>query len=297
MIVAFLDLLGFSNLLESDQKIALDNLNHFNNAIFCKKIDEKHYEKVKSVSSFSYLISFSDSLVLGSDDPDLFIEQLCNYLATVYIESTVPFRNEFADIKEVSSDRNMTTVREGNQIEINFNGAFPVLFRGGISFGDEYPFFEENQIIKGILKKGAFNVTGPTYLKAVQLEKAGKGPRLFCDKKVVDKINDKSIIKEVNAEKSIYEIIWTVQGCIATQCSQAKEKNVFRSIDETMLPPALNLYNYYYKKDERLAEHYEELVKLVCHGILIYAQKECNHKYREIYDYLVRKLVENYIKL
>lgn len=297
MIVAFLDLLGFSNLLESDLKIAIDNLNLFNNTIFCKKIDEKHYEKARSVSSFSYVKSVSDSLILGSDNPDLFIIQLCDYFTTVYIESTVPFRNEFTDIKEVSSDRNTTIVREGNKIEINSKGAFPVLFRGGISFGDECPFFEENQIINGKMVKGALNVTGPTYLKAVQLEKSGKGPRLFCDKKVADKINDKSIIKEVNAEKSIYEIIWTVRACEKLGCSPGIL--IDNSVYKTLVNPALNLYryywNYYYhsenKEGKKIIKQYEELVRLVCRGSLIYARKKSDQEYREVFNALSKILV------
>lgn len=37
MIVAFLDLLGFSYLLEEDQEVALANLNYFNNTLLIKK--------------------------------------------------------------------------------------------------------------------------------------------------------------------------------------------------------------------------------------------------------------------
>lgn len=41
MIVAFMDLLGFSNLLRNNMEVAIDNLNTFNNVIKTRVIDNK----------------------------------------------------------------------------------------------------------------------------------------------------------------------------------------------------------------------------------------------------------------
>lgn len=43
MIVAFLDLLGFSNLLKNNTEAAVDNINSFNDMIKTKVIDNKYH--------------------------------------------------------------------------------------------------------------------------------------------------------------------------------------------------------------------------------------------------------------
>lgn len=91
MIVAFLDLLGFSALLQTDTEVALDNMNSFNNVTKTRFIDNKrhplseyeerypydtnfhNFVEKSSVTAFEQMISFSDSLVLGGTDCDLFI--------------------------------------------------------------------------------------------------------------------------------------------------------------------------------------------------------------------------------
>ena len=60
------------------------------------------------------------------------------------------------------------------------------MFRGGLSVGDECYFFKGNSIQNRKFCYDGYNVFGRTYLNAVRLENSGKGPRLFCDKSVVD---------------------------------------------------------------------------------------------------------------
>lgn len=302
MIVAFLDLLGFSYLLKTDQKVALNNLNHFNNDLLRRESDEKkmavsgketvtQLRETSSISSFSYMISFSDSLVLGSDKPDLFVKQLSGYLADLYIEFSEPFINPFKDINEVHSLKDTTSFREGTHIEVKSDRAFPLLFRGGLSLGDDVSFFKEYHICGKEMEKNSLNVIGLTYLEAVELEKSGKGPRLFCNKEVVDKISDKAIIREVDAKNNIYEIIWTVQACEKLEHSKGIAA-VHNSIYGTLLLPALNLYKYYKDKVE-VKDQYLELVKLVYRGSLIYAQKKSDQEYRKVKKVLLKILKEN----
>lgn len=149
MIVAFLDLLGFSALLEIDVETALDNMNSFNNALRTKVIDKNNHpiseydseiqtfvEKT-SVTLFEQMISFSDSLILGGSNVDLFVSQLANFVALVYITYAAPFREKFADIKQVTTDQIATATGNGS---FRKHRAFPVLFRGDISFGDNVGF-------------------------------------------------------------------------------------------------------------------------------------------------------------
>ncbi len=308
MVVAFLDLLGFSFLLEEDPKVALNNLNNINNTLLIKKIDENSKKedtqegkdvtqqiKESSISSFLYMISFSDSLVLASQDPHLFIKQLLNYLADLYIEFAKPFMNSFKDINNVRSLRDTTSVRDGFHIDVIRDGAFPLLFRGGLSFGDDVVFYKENHIYNGEMEKASLSVTGLTYLEAVKLEQSGKGPRLFCNEKVVAQISDETIISKVDAEKNIYEIIWTVQACEKLKCSigNAALKN---SLYGSLFMPALNLYNNY-RENQAIAEQYLELVRLVYRGSLRYAKKESDQEYHEVHKALFKILEENDIHL
>ncbi len=285
-------MLGFSALLQTDTEVALDNMNSFNNVIKTRFSDNKCHQlseykerypndpnfhdfvRKSSVTAFEQMISFSDSLVLGGTDYDLFIMQLANFVATAYIEYSEPFRKSFTDISAVLTNKVADGLADGS---IRYHKAFPLLFRGGISVGKSIGFFDEYHIKNGELKLSSLNVMGLTYLNAVKLESFGKGPRLFCDKSVVDVVNEKTrrILKEVDKEKGIYEIVWTIEGCEATgYCSTDKWKNVIDRISNKMLPSAVNLYQYY-RNNEHLEVQYKELLKLVCEGIVKYAT-ECN---------------------
>ena len=285
MIVAFLDLLGFSYLLEEDQEVALANLNYFNNTLLIRKFDD-----IGDVSSFSNMISFSDSLVLGSEQPTLFIKQLSDYLTGLYIDSTRPFINGMDPLN------NIILKKEGFHTGDERVRAFPVLFRGGLALGNDVSFFEEYHICEGKMKRTSLNVTGVTYLDAVKLEKTGSGPRLFCSKKVADEISDKTIIRGVDAKNDIYEIIWTVRACEKLECSPGILMD--NSVYKTLLIPALNLYryyrNYYYhlrnNEGEKIIKQYEELVRLVCRGSLIYARNKSDQEYREVFNALSKIL-------
>lgn len=293
MIVGFLDLLGFSQLLDLSTEVALDNVNSFNNAIKTRVTDnmahpieeyrekypnDKHLHKSVeklAVTSFDYMISFSDSLILGSNNVELFVEQLCNLVSSLYIYYSEPFRHQFEDVFNVYSNK-VASYENG---EIREHKAFPILFRGGLSVGDDCFFFKENSIQNGKFCYDGYNVFGRTYLKAVRLEHSGKGPRLFCDKSVVDSMQNKRIIRVVNEQENIFEIVWTIEGCEATGCCSSNLwSNVSDRIYSKLLPAAINFVKFY-GSDERYADilpQYEELLRLVCCGIVKYAKDECN---------------------
>lgn len=308
MVVAFLDLLGFSQLLETSTEVAADNMNTFNGLIQAKIMDAKAYslKKYKErfpdnefllknvekayITSFEHMISFSDSLVLGSQNVPLFVMQLSNFVANLYIESSKPFIPPFNKITDVESDRN-ASVKQGN---LKFHKAFPILFRGGLSVGTNVNFFSEYCIQNGIFLKEGYNVLGVDYLKAVKLESTQKGPRLFCNKSVVDELEDKSMIRYVDKQKDIYEIVWTVEGCEATGCSKEEKYNVADRIKTLMLPAAINLYCYYSKIEakQEILDHYKELLELVCRGIVRYADIKCSEAEDALKE-INKKLDEN----
>lgn len=287
MIVAFLDLLGFSSLLKENAETALDNLNAVNDAIGTRITDRPmgcspytsgsasdSLAEKRTLTSFSQMITFSDSLVLGGDDANSFVSQLANFVASIYIKRSEPFRKPFSDINSVLTCQNVDTMINGN---FRYHHAKPVFFRGGISVGEQVCFFDEYNIRDAEICQSR-NITGNTYLNAVKLEQSGKGPRLFCDHSVVDALSDKNVkdmIKKVKGSTELFEIVWTMEGCSISGYCVGKWKNVCESINTTMLPPAINLYCSY-QEDEVLKEQYYELLKLVCCGIVKYADVECN---------------------
>ena len=287
MIVGFLDLLGFSQLLEISTEIALDNANSFSREIERRIMDrrstEEYIEKYpdgrnfaeNSIgTSFDHLISFSDSLILGSKNIELFVRQLCNFVSSLYIISAEPFREPFEDVFNVYS-KVISSYENGMP---RYHKAFPILFRGGLSVGGDCFFFEQPYIKNGVFCNDGYNVFGKTYLNAVKLEKSGKGPRLFCDRSVVDNIQNKRIIREIDKKNGIFEIAWTIEGCETLSCCSEAWNNVMEAVDSKLLPPAINFVKFYNsnQKYEMILPHYSELLKLVCRGIVKYAEDECN---------------------
>ncbi|AKL96177.1 hypothetical protein CACET_c27320 [Clostridium aceticum] len=283
MVISFLDLLGFSWLVEYDLEAAYDNLDLFNRIIKTKIIDDKCHPKDSypadmhefaentSVTSFSNMISISDSLIIGSENANIFMKQLCNFVSSAFIESNRYFRKPFNNIKEVKDKYEFI----GDTSRERKSCAFPLLFRGGISIGKlgEIIFSPELQIINNVAKENGLNVCGIPYLEAIRLEKSGKGPRLFCSQTFVQALDteNKKAIKyvEIIKGKKVYEIVWTYYAFEAMENSSNKMCNIRRCLDQTILPPAINLYNYF-KNDEINNLHYIELVKLIFIGAIMY---------------------------
>lgn len=302
MIIAFLDLLGFSNLIKNDLITARDNLSIFNDVLRTKVIDAKchpvseyseknglrNFAENSAVTSFNYLISISDSLIIGANNPDLFVRQLSNFVSTIFIDYTEAFENPFKNINSVTSNQ------RGNCI-INSDGkgefvpyrSSPLLFRGGITYGDDVSFNKEGNIWNNEYQLSGVNVSGLSYVRAVKLESSAAGPRLFCDKEFVEKLQDIDVKHSIRRLKNdLYEIVWTYFGCEATVKEGSVVRNAYKRIESFFLPRAINLYSYYCKIESindqesnsksRICQQYDEFIKLICRGILQYVS--CNGK-------------------
>lgn len=294
MVVAFLDLLGFTHLIQTDLVTARDNLAIFNEMLRTKFVDEKchpvstystsnglrEFVENTTITSFDYLISVSDSLIIGSHNPDLFVRQISNFIATVFIQYLEPFEEPFHDIKKVHSNmRGTTELSFDGYPQFTYNRAFPLLFRGGISFGSDTHFNKEGSVWDGQYQLSSVNVSGLSYVKAVQLEKSEPGPRLFCDQAFVNQIQDVGIKKGIRQlSEHLFEIIWTYFGCEATERSDNIDQNAFKRANRLFLPRAINLYNYFLIQcngnpddpSKKVVKHYKELILLICRGIYKY---------------------------
>lgn len=283
MTVAFLDLLGFSDLLAKLPEVAWDNMRRFNAEIQQRIIDEDKIEPQNKVTSFEHLISFSDSLILGSTKLDEFVDQICDFLSSLYIESSEPFKAEFKKMYNVDSNKNVTAENGG----VRKHKAYPILFRGGLSLGREVEFLDGFIGCNGKFSRMGRNVFGKTYLDAVKLESTGKGPRLFCNQSVVDNLKNKEVISIVDKESNIYEIVWTVAACDSCNTSYGRSisdpwENVQNCIYDKTLPVAINLLNHVKENYPQLTTHYEALLELVCKGIVRYADIKCEKKKKAV---------------
>lgn len=280
--VAFLDLLGFSQLLKMSTEVADDTLDWVRREVWTRYIDQnahpiKEYEDKfpddkkllnfvvnSEVSSFKYLVNFSDSLILGAENVSLFVNQLSNLVFTLCSESFKPFAAPFDDLYNVYS---MKYFSVENNKTIRRHKAFPVLFRGGVSYGSEASFFNEFYIQNEKLYNIGYGVSGKTYLKAVKLEEYGKGARLFCDKSLVDSLEDKSFIRIVNKNDKIYEIVWFGKMIKKTQYPYDIFSDPFDDLNQAFTA-TINLVKYYEKTEPEVLPHYKESLKLICRGIV-----------------------------
>lgn len=274
MVTAFLGLLGFSDLIKRNQEAADDCIKDYQNMLQNAKVDVPNGSVVDdnwSITSFKGWTPNQDgSLIIYSDNPDLFIGQLMNFVATTYIVSTKEFGRQEPDNGRVQSSR----IASGEHRNLRYHEASPSLFRGRISLADNK---EQNKCLSD---------SGSMYLAAVNFAKEEKGPRLFCDKNVVDTLKNKKMIRKISEE--LYEIVWTIGGCEALEKSSSKWDNVQRNISENMLPAAVNLYKMYVGK-ENVEDQYRELIKLICRGVIKYAHDECNEADKAIEE--IRKML------
>lgn len=292
MVVAFLDLLGFSSLIKRDSVAARDQLDMFHNILRTRFFDEKthpieehsdehglrQFAENNAVTSFSHLISFSDSLVIGSEQPDLFVRQISNFVYTAFMSCAEDFNEPIINMDTLKSKSRMT-VALNNEYEATYiqHGTAPLLFRGGITAGTEVFFNREGRIWNGELSYQAVNVSGLDYIRAYKLEATGAGPRLFCDKKFLNELTDDTKKAVRYVKDDIYEIVWTYFGCEAGSKSSNPVENAMNQINRRILPPALHLYDYYSKADnesgqssDRVKAHYQAFVELICCGIYKY---------------------------
>lgn len=292
MAVAYLDLLGTSQLLELPAEVKSDNENLIYNVINTRYVDglfhrvEENKEmdldeiqfgehaKKNRGNSFIYKYKRNAWWLLGSYDLDLFVNQVSNLMATCYISSSEPFRKKFEDLFDVNSNKNMSKALSG----FRFHKAFPVLLRGGLALCIRAYSLEEFINKYGQSSDKGYEEFVETYMPTVSGEYTEKGPRLFCDKAVSDNLKDKKLLRVVNESEELYEIVWTIEACEDGEYSKDKWRNIQTSIDETMLPAAIN-YVLYYNSNQKFKEvlpQYKELLKLVCRGIVRYADINCN---------------------
>jgi hypothetical protein len=269
-IVAYIDLLAFSNHIKKNTNEAMMLLSNYN-AILSSKIGEermnpvssyvqelKEIAKNNSIDSFEYFIPFSDSIFIVSDDTNSFIKQLSSFLYQCF--------HFTSHIYEYPKDKKDPTKGDMINLDINENGQlsenlekinyYPTFFRGGMAYGEVIPFDLSGITDKNPTKQK--NIAGKAVVRAVELEKEIKGPRVVFDNNILKLLNEDTInryVRPVKHKQGLYEILWPAIKYIPQ--NGIIELQHFHS----MLTCAINLWLKY--KDTEYNEHYWRFVELV----------------------------------
>jgi len=163
------------------------------------------------VTSFNMFLPMSDSVFVTSSDPNLFIRQLSHLLVSQFVFRLHSFANP-----ELDADPRLVTMKSieltGSAVQMSEHRIrwWPILYRGGVAFGDVYSL---KMPAISDLGKTLPNLTGMAVVEAVRLEKlVGKGPRLACSEAFAKQITgDSAAFIATNptiGPPSQYEILW-----------------------------------------------------------------------------------------
>jgi len=265
--VVYLDILGFKSYTLMDPSGAAQLLLDYHDSINTKLATMRDFPAQNhtdprlqnlalagEVGSFVTFLPFSDSVFILSDQPDLLVRQVSRFL----IDSFQMTSDAFANPENPTDPTAVTLIepiRHGSSGQSPARW-FPLLFRGGISFGNVLT----PQITAIVQGRGTIttNLAGRAVVNAVSLEKTGKGPRLFCraDFRNQLSIPSRDLLAEF-AGGQCYELLWP--ALIYTESSPPQvEINSFTDL----FLPAANLWLAFRQQPE-VEPHYLEFLKLI----------------------------------
>ena len=198
-VVAFLDILGFSNYATQSPADAMNLLYNYHALIKQKIVNQKVRDtrdnieeelkpliEQRSIDSFECFLPFSDSIFITSNDSDKFAKQLSSFLLDCFSFTSSAYANPENNENPTQVTINTHEIDKNGKINHGTKSAnwYPLFFRCGISYG-----IVGNAEINSIIDTKVDSVTtivGPAVVEAVGLEKAGKGPRVFCSKSFIE---------------------------------------------------------------------------------------------------------------
>lgn len=282
--VAFLDVLGFSNHvyedLEETEKILHDINELIDVSVTSKfntrKISDKNlYKELKNytLDSVDFVLPVSDCIFLGSNELNQMIEQISVFLCRI-LEKTL---HDF----------------EMN----NYQKSFPVIMRGGISYGKVKKVKSSFHVDK--VKGDFFNIIGIPVVRAVRLEEVhGSGPNLFLTDDVMSQLSEE-LKKFVSvSERYINDTAGNISYFLWPRYFFFKNnlKNDFSSqfdfTCEKVLRPIMRLYFKY--KNEKYSEYYKNLACITIEAFSkIYLLTEENQQENKMYSQIkIKKIID-----
>ncbi len=271
--VAFLDLLGFGQVALKDTNGAIELISDYQIIVNNKVTDATIHPTLLTTAeeicadSFETLLPFSDSIFITSSDPDKFVKQVAHLLSHSFLINANQYSHPDNPANPLETTiPEIVSLTETRRIKVN---RYPVLFRGGISFGN-VANLTVNSIVNNNISP-LTNLTGTALVEAVYLEKSGKGPRVFCNKSFVDQLNQITKDKFIGIIKAdeLYEIYWTTSVFF----DQNDCRIDIREFDKHFIP-AVNLWKAFNHLDYGI--QYYEFIKLIVKGTLHYYRfKNC----------------------
>ena len=229
-----------------------------------------------SNESFEYFMSFSDSVFIASSNCSDFLLQLGNFVKDAFLFNARIY--EHPDNLADPTATHYIGVDPSNPnkvIDIPCHQP-PVLFRGGLSYGDVIEttpaaLFNNHRCISN-------NLIGEAVICAVKMEGLVKGPRILFDDRVYEQLNAEAKLycravpekDEKGKPLGLYEILWPAMGYIA------ENKELFTqeiSHFYELFTPAYNLWSFY-KNNEEVTIQYERFLELIVASAI------------KIYDYM-----------
>ena len=267
IIVAYLDVLGFSGYTEQDLSGAIDVLRH-QQWILEQKLDDGTHHPAKNyndpdlarvteahlVDSFDHFFSGSDSHFLVSEEPDKFISQLSNFL----IECLQLVGHAYecavdAAYPEAVRIKDVVAAEERNEYW------FPPLWSGGLATGTFRAFRVTG--IENRTRNTTPNMAGTAVVKAVRAGGTARGPRLFCEAGFENNFRQelRPLFRQVNS--SMNELLWPAFAYMDGN-NPSIEMNSFYDLWK----PAVTLWMS--KRGHKAFEHYDEFLRLLIRSFL-----------------------------
>ena len=290
-LVAYLDVLGFSNAVNQDIDDAISVLTRFNTISSQSIVEDKihpvssydpHLQNLAartSVDSFNLFIPFSDSVFISANDCSRALIQIANFVyesfrinIDVYLHPQTPTDPTLSKSIGVGLDK------QGNIVVKNIaTHEPPVLFRGGVSYGEAYDL-KMSAILNGE-PSYVKSIAGKAVVKAVRLEeKKVKGPRIIFTDDVFNMLDTNTLkycrpIPEIiDNENPLFEILWPALTFIPENGFQFEFDNIYKILDA-----AINLW-IPYRDNVDIAKHYENFIEMTLASAIQISDKCWNKK-------------------
>jgi hypothetical protein len=280
--VVYLDLLGFKNYVSSEPSAALQLLIDEYVLLNQRIIDQCMIEQGKvsitdelrdltvqnTVSSFDYLRSLSDSVFIVSYTTENLLSQLSSFVLSCFLFNSRSYAspNDPVDPTQVAINVIRKAENGSYEAKAETQTRFPVLLRGGLSFGP-VDRVETHELARGDLVRVS-NFSSMAVVDAVALEKAGRGPRIFCDQAVMDYMpsaeKDRFLLP-VKGRKGVYEVLWP-RAVFSEANSFDGEIHHFTEL----FMPAATFWKAW--NHEEHGVHYWEFMKLIVRSALSYSR-------------------------
>lgn len=275
-IVAFIDLLAFSNNVRKNTSDGMMAFSNYNTILHTKIRDGKMHpvdsypEELKdlakstSIDSFEYFIPFSDSIFIVSNDANSFITQLCSFLYNCFHITSHFYVNPKDPSDPTKGDMVSFELNEEGQISTSMIDAhyYPTIFRGGMAYGEVLPIDLWGIIDNNPEKRKT--VAGKAVVRAVELESKIKGPRIIFEKNILEHLEKQTIERYIRQIKDtdFCEILWPAIKYIP--------QNGIRDVHEfhEMFSCAINLWKGY--NHTPYSEHYFCFIELIVASTIKY---------------------------